>query len=191
LERMAIYTRAIAELLYESNLYTDEISIEYIEQLERFSPLHDIGKVGIIDGILLKPGKLTPEEFNEMKKHAAFGAQVLRSSEENMQKKGKTLFGMGIDIAEGHHEKWDGSGYPHGKKGEEIPLSARIVALADGFDALTSKRPYKNAFPLEVSLNIIEEGRGKHFDPNIVDIFLANRSRIEKIYDATSLIQNV
>ena len=182
LDRMKLYSRRIAELLYENNVYSGEITLEYLDQIERFSPLHDIGKVGIRDGILLKPGKLTEEEYNEMKQHAKYGADVLRAAEENVAKHGRSLFGMGIEIAEGHHEKWDGSGYPYGRKGLEIPLSARIIAIADVFDALTSKRPYKKAFSFELSMNIIEEGRGAHFDPNIVDIFLANRGQIKQLY---------
>jgi response regulator RpfG family c-di-GMP phosphodiesterase len=189
LTRMKFYSRAIAELLYENNLYTDEITMEYIDNIERFSPLHDIGKVGIRDGILLKPSKLTEEEFDEMKQHTKFGADVLRTAEVNMQKRGKSLFNMGIEIAESHHEKWDGSGYPYGKKEKEIPLSARIVAVADVFDALTSKRPYKEPFSLEVSFGILEEGRGKHFDPDIIDILLANQDRIVWIYHNLRLKQ--
>lgn len=183
LERMKCYSKIITELLYEANVYTDEINLDYIERIERYSPLHDIGKVGIRDGILLKPGKLTTEEFNEMKQHTTFGAKVLRSSEENLCKRGKSMFSLGIEIAEAHHEKWDGSGYPMGMKETEIPLSARIVAIADVFDALTSKRPYKEAFPIEDAFRIIEEGRCNHFDPKIVDVFLANRSKIHRIYD--------
>lgn len=183
LDRMAVYSRTIAELLYENNCYSDEITLEYIDNIERFSPLHDIGKVGIRDGILLKPGGLTPEEFVEMKRHAGFGADVLKTAEKNMQKHGKNMFGMGIEIAEGHHERWDGSGYPNGKKGTEIPLSARIVALADVFDALTSKRPYKEAFTFLTAIELIREGRGKHFDPLIVDVFMASQDKIERLYN--------
>lgn len=182
LDRMSIYSRAIAEMLYENYVYTDHMSLEYIDDIERFSPLHDIGKVGIRDGILLKPSKLTTEEFEEMKQHTTFGAGVLRSAEKNMQKSGKTVFHMGFEIAESHHERWDGTGYPDGKKGEEIPLSARIVAVADVFDALTSKRPYKEAFSIDKAIDIITEGRGNHFDPVIVDILLDNRSKIDNIY---------
>ncbi len=182
LDRMKIYSREIAELLYENNTYPDEISLDYINHIERFSPLHDIGKVGVRDGILLKPGKLSPEEYEEMKHHALYGAKVLMAAEENFIKRDKSLFSMGIEIAEGHHEKWDGSGYPYGKKGLEIPLSARIVAIADVFDALTSKRPYKKAFSFDLALSLIAEGKGKHFDPMITEVFLENRHRIEKIY---------
>lgn len=181
LERMKKYSRYITELLYENKVYPEEITLEYIEKIERFSPLHDIGKVGIADQILLKPDKLTTEEYEEMKNHAIYGADVMRAAESNINKLGRQLFTMGIDIAEGHHEKWDGSGYPYGKKGEEIPLSARIVAVADVFDALTSRRPYKDPFPFERAIEIIKEGRGKHFDPNIVDIFLEYRSHFERM----------
>ncbi len=182
LDRISTYSRAIAELLYENNLYTDEVTLEFIDDVERFSPLHDIGKVGIRDSILLKPGKLTMEEHIEMKQHASFGEQVLRSAEENLQKKGRSLFQMGAEIAGAHHEKWDGTGYPRGKRGTEIPLSARIVAVADVFDALLSKRPYKEAYPLEMTIDILREGRGKHFDPVIIDVVLQNRKKLEDIY---------
>lgn len=182
MERMGKYSRTIAQLLYENQLYPEEITIEYIDLIERFSPLHDIGKVGILDEILLKPGKLTPEEFNDMKKHTLFGAKVLKAADMNLLKKGKSVFGLGVEIAEEHHEKWDGSGYPYGRKAQEIPLSARITAIADVLDALTSKRPYKEAFSLDESLRIIMEGRGKHFDPSIIDVIFKNRKRIEDIY---------
>jgi len=181
LNRMAVYSRMIAELLYENNVYRNIIDLDYVESIERFSPLHDIGKVGVRDSILLKPGKLTAEEFNEMKLHTIYGAEVLREADKYM-KDNKKMFHMGIEIVEAHHEKWDGSGYPYGKKGSEIPLSARIVALADVFDALTSVRPYKPAFSFEATLDAIAEGRGSHFDPVIVDVFLANRDRIEAVY---------
>lgn len=183
LERMRLYSRLIAEALHEDPMYEDKVTLEYVEQIERFSPLHDIGKVGIRDEILLKPGKLTKDEFSEMKQHAIFGAEVLRSAEGNIAKHGKSLFRMGIKIAQNHHEKWDGSGYPEGKRGEEIPLCARIVAVADVFDALTSKRPYKEEFSLEKAFSIIEEGSGKHFDPKVVDAFMKRKDDIIKLYN--------
>jgi HD-GYP domain-containing protein (c-di-GMP phosphodiesterase class II) len=183
LERMKVYSRTITESLLSESKYVKSITPEYIENIERFSPMHDIGKVGIRDGILLKPGKLTTDEFDEMKKHAIYGADVLRTAESNITKKGRNIFQMGIEIAEGHHEKWDGSGYPYGKRGEEIPLSARIVAIADVFDALSSKRPYKEAFSFEESFDTILEGSGKHFDPEIVRAFELNKKRIFEIYN--------
>ncbi len=181
LTRMKSYSRLIAEILYD-NQVTEEITPEFIDMLERFSPLHDIGKVGISDKILLKPGRLSQEEFEEMKHHTVYGAEVLRTAEKNMGDTGKSWFGMGIEIAEGHHERYDGTGYPYGKKGKEIPLSARIVAVADVFDALTSRRPYKEAFDLDTAYAILIEGRGKHFDPEIVDLFLMNRNKVELLY---------
>jgi HD-GYP domain-containing protein (c-di-GMP phosphodiesterase class II) len=179
--RMKSYAKLIGELLYESNS-TEEVTLEFIEMLERFSPLHDIGKVGISDKILLKPGKLTREEFEEMKRHAVYGAEVLKTAEQNMGNTGKSWFGIGVEIAEGHHERWDGSGYPYGKKGKEIPLSARIVAIADVFDALTSRRPYKEPYDLNTAFAILLEGKGKHFDPEIIDLFMKNKDKIEVLY---------
>lgn len=191
MERIATYSRVIATLLYEKQMFSEEITIEFIDRIERCSPLHDIGKVAITDSILLKPGKLTPSEFDIMKKHTIYGAQVLKAADKNMVNKGLSLYGMGAEIAEGHHEKWDGSGYPHGKKGTEIPLCARITAVADVFDSLTSKRPYKEAFSVETSLKIITEGRAIHFDPVIVDTFLENRNRIEEIYHTFNMAGDI
>lgn len=183
LERMKTYSRIIAEILYENDTYTNEITWEFINKIERYSPLHDIGKVGIADSILRKSGKLTEEEFEEMKKHAVYGAKVLRYAEKYMNRQGHSLFGLGIEIAEGHHEKWDGTGYPYGKKGLEIPLSARIVAIADVFDALTNRRSYKEPFTFEESIKIIEEGKGKHFDPHIVELVLTNKQKLRNVYN--------
>lgn len=182
LQRMKMYSKSIAQFLYEDSIYKDHITTEFIDHIEKFSPLHDIGKVGIRDAILLKPAKLTPEEFEEMKQHAVYGGQVLRAANENIKKEGMSLFQLGIEIAEGHHEKWNGSGYPNGKSGVEIPLSARIVAVADVFDALTSRRPYKEPFSLETAYDIITKDSGKHFDPEIVRVFVEKRKRIENLY---------
>jgi HD-GYP domain-containing protein (c-di-GMP phosphodiesterase class II) len=180
--RMKMYSRSIAQFLYEEDIYKNEITTEFIDNIEKFSPLHDIGKVGIPDAILLKPGKLTPEEFDIMKQHAVYGAQVLRAADENIIKNGRSLFNLGIEIAEGHHEKWNGSGYPNGKRGEDIPLSARIVAVADVFDALTSRRPYKEPFSIETAYDIITKDSGKHFDPEIVRVFVEKRKRVENLF---------
>lgn len=183
LNRMSTYSETIAELLYKKSKYRELITPEFIDDIEKFSPLHDIGKVGIADKILLKPGKLTYEEFEEMKKHTTYGAEVLRAANKNISKEGISLFKLGIEIAENHHEKWDGSGYPKGLKAEEIPLSARIVAVADVFDALTSRRPYKEPFPLDATLNMLSEGSGKHFDPEIIRIVLENKPVIIALYN--------
>ena len=182
LQRMKKYSVRIAEYLLADHIYEDVVSLRFLKDIERFSPMHDIGKVGIRDGILLKAGKLSAEEFDEMKKHTIYGAEVLRTAESNIQKQNRSLFKIGIEIAEGHHEKWDGTGYPYKKAGYEIPLSARIVAVADVFDALTSKRPYKNAYSFQQSFDLIVDGKGKHFDPLIIDTVIKHREDIFKLY---------
>lgn len=174
LTRMKNYVMLLTKLMKNHEDFKDQINPQFLVDIEKFSPMHDIGKVGVPDGILLKPGKLTPEEFEDMKHHTVFGANVLREAEENLKQNSRSLFSMGIDIAHAHHEKWDGSGYPRGLSQEDIPLAARIVALADVLDALLSKRPYKKAFSFDESVEIIIQGRGKHFDPRIVDIFIEN-----------------
>ncbi len=130
------------------------------------SPMHDIGKIGIPDHILLKPGKLEPHEWEIMKTHASIGADILSGDDSE-------LLAMAREIALNHHEKWDGSGYPHGRRGEEIPLVGRVVALADVFDALTSERPYKKAWSMEAAIGYMNDNRGQHFDPRMVDLFMA------------------
>lgn len=171
LMRISHYAEMLARALKHNPKYSHVISNAYIVDLVKFSPMHDIGKVGIPDHILLKPGKLTEEEFEIMKTHTIYGANVLREAEQNINKKGRSLFKMGIEIAQNHHERFDGSGYPRGISGDMIPLSARIVAVVDVFDALMSKRPYKEPFTFEETMRIIEDGKGKHFDPDIVDAF--------------------
>lgn len=182
LQRMKVYTVLITRMLFERGLYKDTIDIGFIFDIEKFSPLHDIGKVSIPDKILLKPSKLSPEEFEEMKQHTLYGAKVLKAANKNISKNGKPLFKMGLEIAEGHHEKWNGSGYPYGKKGEDIPLSARIAAIADVFDALTSIRPYKRAFSFQEAFEILIKESGKHFDPHIINIVQANEEELLNTY---------
>ncbi|HHW46234.1 MAG TPA: HD domain-containing protein [Clostridiales bacterium] len=183
--RIGSYCELICHLLREDSKYKDAITPEYTFNIKRFSPMHDIGKVGVRDAVLLKPGKLTEAEFEEMKQHTIYGAKVLRAAEDNiLYESGRSLFGLGIEIAENHHEKWDGTGYPYGKKGEEIPLSARIVAVADVFDALTSKRPYKEPLSFDESLKIIIEGSGSHFDPEIVRVIKQNKDRLFELYNS-------
>jgi putative two-component system response regulator len=138
------------------------------------SAMHDLGKIGIPDSILLKPGKLTPEEWEIMKTHTEIGAQGLANSRFK-------LIQMAEIIARYHHERWDGSGYPCGLKGEDIPIEARIVSIVDSFDAMLSVRPYKKAMPLEEVLDIIREGRGKHYDPDIVDVFMAHIAEFKEV----------
>jgi putative two-component system response regulator len=167
------YVRLLATLLLEHPRFTDTLNSHYIEMLSRSAPLHDIGKVGIPDSILRKPGKLTEDEWDVMKTHAYLGAVAIEEAERDVEE--QVLFlSLAKEIAHRHHEKWDGSGYPDGLAGEGIPISARIMALADVFDALLSRRVYKKPLPVNEVLDIIAEGHGKHFDPDIVDVFLGN-----------------
>jgi len=142
-----------------------------IEMLYKSAPLHDIGKVGIPDAILLKPGKLTPEEFEIIKTHTTIGRDTIAAAEKLIDAP-STVLRLAREIAHYHQEKWDGSGYPEGLRGDAIPLSARLMALADVYDALISRRVYKPAFPHDQAVSIIREGRGRHFDPDLVDAFL-------------------
>ena len=169
LVRMTRYSVLIAEALREHPDYRERISVEFIHDIDRFAAMHDIGKVGVEDHILLKPGRLSDRERDIMQRHPTIGGEVLRRCEEQMNSVGHSIFRVGIEIAECHHEKFDGSGYPKGLSGREIPLSARIVAVADVFDALTSKRPYKEAWPVDKALELVRAERGKHFDPDVVD----------------------
>jgi putative two-component system response regulator len=138
------------------------------------APMHDIGKIGIPDHILLKPGILTDEEFDIVKTHTTIGAKILSNSSAK-------IIMLAEQIALSHHERWDGQGYPNGRSGKDIPLAGRIVAVADVFDALTSKRPYKETFPVEVALDIMKKERWQHFDPDVLDIFLTNMDEVLKI----------
>lgn len=184
LERMRNYSRLIAEemsTLPEYNLYITEA---YILDIYNSSPLHDIGKVGIPDAILLKPGRLTQREFEVMKKHSAIGGDALRAADKQLG--GESFLTLGKEIAYHHHEKWDGSGYPDGLKGTKIPLSARIVAIADVYDALTSKRIYKEAVPHDQARGIIIDSSGSHFAEDIVRAFIKRESDFLKIRDRFS-----
>lgn len=173
IRRTREYVRLLAQLLRELPKYRDRITDHYIVMVAKSAPLHDIGKVGIPDSILLKPGKLTPEEWEIMKTHSSLGAEAMENAI-RMSGKPAEFLTLACEIAHWHHEKWDGTGYPDGLEGEAIPISARLMALADVFDALISVRVYKPAMPQEKARAIIEEGRGKHFDPDVVDVFLAN-----------------
>jgi len=170
LERIREYAKIIAQELARRPRYENIITAEYIDDIYQSSILHDIGKVGIPDAVLLKPGKLTDEEFDVIKRHTILGGDAIKAIE--CQIEGKSFLKMGKDIAYSHHEKWDGSGYPAGLKKEAIPLAARIVALADVYDALTTDRFYKRAYSHEKSRQIIIGLKATHFDPDIVDVFL-------------------
>ncbi|WP_448247299.1 response regulator [Thalassotalea agariperforans] len=147
------------------------MSEQYAELIRQAAPMHDIGKIGIPDAVLLKPGKLTDEEFEQMKTHSIIGAKILENSE-------SPLLQLAHLLAMEHHEKWDGTGYPNNLKAEEISIEGRIVAIADVFDALTSKRPYKEAWSVEEAFDFIEKQAGIHFDPELVRLFLANKDKI-------------
>ena len=171
IKRVSRYAAAIAR-----RMGLDEKTIEAILYA---SPMHDLGKIGIPDRILLKPAMLDPEEWEIMKQHSVIGAKILKGSDAE-------FIMLAEIIAQSHHEKWDGSGYPDGLTGKDIPISGRITAIADVFDALTSKRPYKEPFPVENALVIIREGRGSHFDPDVTDAFFAIQDEIltiKKEYD--------
>lgn len=157
--RMSRYSALIAEKLGLSS--TEVHNIHYA------APMHDVGKIGIPDSILLKPGKLTREEFEVIKTHTQIGARILSKSKARILR-------LAQQIAISHHEKWDGTGYPQGLSGKRIPLAGRIVAISDTFDALTSKRPYKDPYPVEVALGIIKQGREKQFDPAVTDVFFSH-----------------
>ncbi len=163
INRMSRYSAIIAEGL--------GLSTADVESIRYASPMHDIGKLGVPDAILTKPAKLTPDEFKEIQKHTIFGAKILENAKAE-------LLQVSEKIAFTHHEKWDGTGYPRGLAGEAIPLSGRIVAMADVFDALTTKRCYKPAFSVEQSLDIIKQGAGSHFDPKVTQAFLGNLDKI-------------
>lgn len=171
LERVRAYSRALAEQLAQHPKFQHEVDPDFIRLIYITSPLHDIGKVGIPDSVLLKPGRLSDGEFEVMKRHSILGAETLEAALDKYPE--ARFLTIARDIAATHHERFDGSGYPQGLVGEEIPLCGRIVAVADVYDALTSKRVYKAAFEHDVAKGIIVEESGSHFDPDIVAAFLA------------------
>ena len=169
LQRMALYSRALAEAF---GLSPDEA-----ETVELAAPLHDIGKIGISDSILLKKGPLDETELAAMRKHPLIGYEILQDSPSKFLQ-------MGAEIALAHHERYDGTGYPYQVSGKKIPLSARIVAIADVFDALTSKRPYKEAWTIDAAIDYLKNESGKHFDPDLVSVMISIRPKLEQIYAA-------
>ena len=181
LERIRNYCRLIAQELATREKFKGIIDEKYIDLIYKSSPLHDIGKVGIPDNILLKADRLTPEEFEIMKRHAVIGGDAITAAENRLGANKGSFLTMGKEIAYCHHEKFDGSGYPYGFKGDKIPLSARIMALADVYDALTNKRVYKEAWIHKDTREIIIKNSGKHFDPDIVEAFLRMEGEFIKI----------
>ncbi|GKW52199.1 two-component system response regulator [Pseudoalteromonas shioyasakiensis] len=164
--RMSRYSKVLA-LAYGMSEYE-------AEQLKQAAPMHDVGKIGIPDSVLLKPGRLNENEYEHMKQHALIGAKILENST-------SPLLQLAHKLALEHHEKWDGTGYPYGLKGEEISIEGRIVTIADVFDALTSKRPYKKAWSVEEAIDLLKDEAGKHFDPQLVDLFIGQIDSIIEI----------
>ena len=176
IKRMSLYSVLIAKKL--------GLPEKEVQNILYTAPMHDVGKVGIPDSILMKKGQLTKEEFDIIKTHSAIGAKILSNSKSGIIKTAE-------QIALTHHEKWNGKGYPQGLSGKKIPLVGRIVCLADAFDALTAKRPYKGSYPIEVACEIIKKERGKQFDPDVVDVFLENIDEVLKIEAEVSVTEDV
>ena len=179
IKRTQHYVRAIGEKLMQMGHYSDVLTPAYIDLLFVSAPLHDIGKVGVPDNILMKPGKLTDEEFELMKMHTDYGKKIIYSTAKKIE--GDNFLVLAGEIASTHHEKWDGSGYPYGLAGDAIPLSGRIMAVADVYDALISRRCYKPPFPHEKACELLHEGRGRDFDPLVLDMFFAVEEQIKEI----------
>ena len=179
IQKTALYVKIIVEGLKKKGYYAEKITPKFMSDVVRSAPLHDIGKINIPDEILNKPGKLTPEEFEIMKTHATAGKKIMEDAISTVQ--GENYLKEARNMAAYHHERWDGKGYPEGLHGEVIPLSARIMAVADVFDALTSPRVYKEAFPLDKALSIIKEEAGKQFDPRCVEVFMDSLPEVKVI----------
>ncbi len=179
IKRTKKYVKLLAENLKDHPKFCDFLDDDTITILYKSAPLHDIGKVGVPDGILLKKGKLSREEFEIMKKHATYGKDVIAVSQRKLGE-GSFLHHAQV-IAGSHHEKWDGSGYPEGLIGEDIPIQGRIMAIADVYDALISKRFYKESLRHQDAVAVIAEGRAKHFDPDMVDVFLEHEDEFREI----------
>jgi len=174
--RMSRYSALLAEKL--------GLPDKEVQNIRYAAPMHDVGKIGIPDSILMKPGKLTDKEFEIVKTHTTIGAKILANSQAE-------ILQVAEQIAISHHEKWNGKGYPRGLSGNEIPLGGRIIGMSDVFDALTSKRPYKDPYPIEAALDIIRKERGQHFDPRVADTFLDNIDEFLKIKEEVCVADDV
>ncbi|NEX21938.1 two-component system response regulator [Thiorhodococcus mannitoliphagus] len=177
------YVRLLGRWMLEQGIYPERLTVASVDQIAQAAPLHDVGKIAIPDHILLKPERLTPEEFAVMKTHATRGFEILEQARKSMGEDNPLLI-YASEITRYHHERWDGSGYPEGLSGESIPLSARLMAVADVYDALRSSRPYKKPFTHEVSSNLIAEGSNTHFDPKVVDAFMAVQDEFAEIAES-------
>lgn len=180
IRRSSAYACLIARGLRKNKKYRAVITRDYLNHLAQSAPMHDIGKIGISDAILQKPGRLTPQEYETMKGHAAAGGRIIRETFGHLFD--SEYESMAYQVARYHHEKWNGQGYPDGLAGEDIPLCARIMAVADVFDAVSSRRCYRDAMPLEQCFRIIQQGRGVDFDPDVVDAFLMNLDKVKEIF---------
>lgn len=181
IRRSSAYAVLIAKNLRKNDKYKNLITKDYIDNLAQSAPMHDVGKIGIPDVILQKPGKLTDEEYNKMKEHPLIGGKIIKDTFGHLFD--GEYASMAFQVARYHHEKWNGKGYPDSLSGLDIPLCARIMAVADVFDAVSAKRCYRDAMPLEECYNIIMNGRGVDFDPDIVDAFMMDTDKVEEIYN--------
>ena len=184
--KTAAYADIIMRQLKKEGVYLDQLSDAFMQDVVNSAPLHDVGKIQVSDTILNKPGKLTDDEFEQMKKHTTAGAEVISRAIDTVSEEEESGYlEEAKNLAQYHHEKWNGMGYPCGLKGEEIPLSARIMAVADVFDALVSKRPYKEGFPFERAMAIIRDGSGSHFDPRVVEAFFHAQDEVRKVMNSS------
>ena len=179
--KTAAYTGINMRQLRKDGVYLDQLTDEFMQDVENSAPLHDVGKIQVPDAILNKPGRLTDDEFDLMKTHTTAGSQVITQAMNTVSEQDSGYLREARNLAHYHHEKWNGAGYPSGLKGEEIPLSARIMAVADVFDALVSKRSYKDGFPFEKAMGIIKESSGSHFDPKVVQAFVEASDEVYQV----------
>ena len=178
-KRTKSYVKILLDEIKTNNLYSSIMTKDFEDKMMNAAPMHDIGKISIPDTILQKPGKLTDEEYSVMKKHSVLGGEIIQEIFKDMDD--KEFLNIAYDVTRYHHEKWNGNGYPEGLVGKEIPFSARIMAIADVFDAISAKRCYRDAMPLEKCFAIIKEGKGVDFDPVLTDLFLNAREKVEKV----------
>ena len=179
--KTAAYAGIILRELKRAGVYADQLTEAFIQDVVNSAPLHDVGKIQVSDAILNKPGKLTDEEFEIMKTHTTAGAEIISRAIDTVSEENSGYLKEAMNLAHYHHEKWNGQGYPCGLAGEDIPLSARVMAVADVFDALVSKRSYKEGFPFEKAMDIIREGSGNHFDPKVVNAFVNAQDEVHRV----------